>query len=326
MGFENVYVTKLGLQLEAKSRTGKNIKILRVDVGDGELIDDKLTDKTSLIHKKIECEVNSLREIDNQTIINFILQQRNINEGFYFREFGVIAEEPDTKEEILYMYANAGDKAEFINDKTSIAVNDRIIDIVVKADNTDNISISINNTGVYIEREEYQRKIDELQNDVNTKHDFMTEILNNLQTQLNTTNEELNKYVLAKIRKEKYTTSIHNGSEKTADIEINFFKQGNIINMIFKMQCYSACYNTHTMTILNKEEYEKFEDFIPFADTVSEAIFAVDATEDKKVKSVQPCGAAEVYINFSGSIELGYRTTMPCTFYKVITYIGMKQG
>ena len=167
MAFEKVYITKAGLELEAKSRTGKTIKILRVEVGDGELTDNNIIDKTALIHKKLNCEVNSLQEIDNQTIVNFILQQSNVEEEFYFREFGVIAEEPDTKEEILYMYANAGKKAEFIHDKTSIVVNDRIIDIVVKTNNTDNISISLNNTGVYVEREEYRKKIEELENKIN---------------------------------------------------------------------------------------------------------------------------------------------------------------
>ena len=34
MGFEKVYVTESGLELEAKSRAGKTIKILRVEVGE----------------------------------------------------------------------------------------------------------------------------------------------------------------------------------------------------------------------------------------------------------------------------------------------------
>ncbi len=169
MGFEKVYITKAGLELEAKSRTGKAIKILRVDIGDGELTDNNITEKKLLVNKKLECKINSLQEIDSQTIINFILQQSEVDEGFYFREFGVIAEEPDTQEEVLYLYANAGNKAEFIDDKTSTAVSDRIIDIVLKADNTDNISISIDNTGVYIERKEFQQRENNLLKLINTK-------------------------------------------------------------------------------------------------------------------------------------------------------------
>lgn len=169
MGFEKVYITSAGLELEAKSRTGKTINILRVEVGDGELTDNNITEKTSLIHKILECEVNSLKEVDSQTIINFILQQSKVDEGFYFREFGVIAKDPDTQEEVLYLYANAGNKAEFIDDKTVTVVNDRVIDIVVKSDNTDNITISIDNTGVYVEREEYQTKIGEIESLIENK-------------------------------------------------------------------------------------------------------------------------------------------------------------
>lgn len=163
MGFEKVYVTKRGLELEAKARTGKVIKILRVEVGDGELTENNMADRTTLMHKILQCEVNSLQEINNQTIINFILQQSDVEEGFYFREFGVIAEEPDTHEEVLYMYANAGNKAEYIKDKTSVAINDRMIDIVVKADNIDDMKISIDSTGIYVDRQEYQAKINSIE-------------------------------------------------------------------------------------------------------------------------------------------------------------------
>lgn len=171
MGFEKVYVTKQGLQLEAKARTGKILTILRVEVGDGQLTSDNITEQTALINKKLDCNINSMQDINDQTIINFILQQSNVEEGFYFKEFGVIAEEPDTKEEVLYMYANAGSKAEYINDKTVSSVSDKVIDIIIKEDNTDNITISINNTGVYVDREEYQAKIEELINLINTKAD-----------------------------------------------------------------------------------------------------------------------------------------------------------
>lgn len=172
MGFEKVYVTKQGLQLEAKARTGKILTILRVEVGDGMLTSDNITEQTTLINKKLNCNINSMQDINGQTIINFILQQSSIEEGFYFREFGVIAEEPDTKEEVLYMYANAGSKAEYINDKTVSNISDKIIDIIIKEDNTDNITISINNTGVYVDREEYQTKIQQLLNLINQKADI----------------------------------------------------------------------------------------------------------------------------------------------------------
>lgn len=174
MGFEKVYVTKQGLQLEAKARTGKILTIVRVEIGDGQLTNDNITEQTTIINKKLSCNINSIKNINNQTILNFILQQSNIEEGFYFREFGVIAKDPDTQQELLYMYANAGNKAEYINDKTSNSISDKIIDIIVKEDNTDNITISINNTGVYVDREEYQAKIQQLNEALSTKSDKPT--------------------------------------------------------------------------------------------------------------------------------------------------------
>lgn len=146
MGFEKVYVTKQGLQLEAKARTGKILKILRVEVGDGQLTNNNIAEQTALINKKLDCNINSMQDINSQTIINFILQQSNVEEGFYFREFGVIAEEPDTKEEVLYMYANARGKTEYINDKTSKSISDKIVDIIVNEEALNNIDKSLSVT------------------------------------------------------------------------------------------------------------------------------------------------------------------------------------
>ena len=146
MGFEKVYVTKQGLQLEAKARTGKILKILRVEVGDGQLTNNNIAEQTALINKKLDCNINSMQDINSQTIINFILQQSNVEEGFYFREFGVIAEEPDTKEEVLYMYENARGKTEYINDKTSKSISDKIVDIIVNEEALNNIDKSLSVT------------------------------------------------------------------------------------------------------------------------------------------------------------------------------------
>ena len=146
MGFEKVYVTKQGLQLEAKARTGKILTILRVEVGDGQLTNNNIAEQTALINKKLDCNINSMQDINSQTIINFILQQSNVEEGFYFREFGVIAEEPDTKEEVLYMYENARGKTEYINDKTSKSISDKIVDIIVNEEALNNIDKSLSVT------------------------------------------------------------------------------------------------------------------------------------------------------------------------------------
>lgn len=194
MGFEKIYVTKQGLQLEAKARTGKTINILRVEVGDGQLTSDNITEQTSLINKKLNCNINSMQDINGQTIINFILQQSNVEQGFYFREFGVIAKDPDTQQEVLYMYANAGSKAEYMSDKTASNISDKIIDIIVKEDNTDNITISINNTGVYVAREEYQAKIQQLLNLINQKADIPSYQTITLAVENWVLNEETEKY------------------------------------------------------------------------------------------------------------------------------------
>lgn len=169
MGFEKVYVTERGLELEAKAKTGKTLKMLRVEVGDGNLSSSNIAKQTTLVNKILDCPINSLKQIGNQTVANFILEQSKIESGFYFREFGIIAENPDTQEEILYMYANAGSKAEYVNDKTSVTISDKIIDIIIKEDNVDNITISIDSTGVYVEKQEYQNKIAELSESISTK-------------------------------------------------------------------------------------------------------------------------------------------------------------
>ena len=169
MGFEKVYITDKGLELEAKARVGKNLNLVRVEAGDGSLIDENVVKQTNLVNKILNCNINSLVEVGSQTIVNFVLQQSEIEQGFFFRELGIIAIDPDTAEEVLYAYSNAGNKAEYINDKTALSIQDKIFDIILKEDNTDKLTFKIDSTGVYVEKLEYQNRVVELLTLINTK-------------------------------------------------------------------------------------------------------------------------------------------------------------
>ena len=115
--FGGLVLTNSGRNLLAKAQTGKLLKILRIDLGDGNLSpSESMLSLKQLKNKLFSCDItgNKITE-DNMLILSFILV--NQEEGFTWREVGIIAEDPDTKEEVLYCYGNARENGEYIPPK-----------------------------------------------------------------------------------------------------------------------------------------------------------------------------------------------------------------
>ena len=115
--FGGLVLTNSGRNLLAKAETGKLLKFLRIDLGDGNLSSsESILSLKQLKNKLFSCDIkgNKITE-DNALILSFILV--NQEEGFTWREVGIIAEDPDTHEEVLYCYGNARENGEYIPPK-----------------------------------------------------------------------------------------------------------------------------------------------------------------------------------------------------------------
>lgn len=102
---------------------------------------------------------------------NGTFKNTNIEQGFYLRELGLYAIDPDTQDEVLFAYVNYGEGAEYINN--SIAERkEYFYDLIVTVDNAENVTIVVNQSSAYITEKELQEEVERLTNLINTKSDI----------------------------------------------------------------------------------------------------------------------------------------------------------
>lgn len=153
--FGGLMLTNSGRNLEAKAQLGKALKFKRIALGDGQITTESMITMTSLINEVLSAEITGMQITkDNIVTITFYLTNQNLEKGFTWRELGVIAEDPDTKEEILYNYGNARQNAEYIcgaNEQDILELNVSI-DLIVS--NVENVTASIDNSLVFATKRE----------------------------------------------------------------------------------------------------------------------------------------------------------------------------
>lgn len=154
--FGGLYITRQGRTLQSKTIEGKLLKFTGVRLGDGQINGDieKITD---LVNTKIfldiaKCKTNETGE----AIVSFTISNKQIQTGFYMREIGLYAEDPDTKNQILYAYANAGTEAEYIPNNVSEDIINKKVDLILAFENSNNVVVQIKDNLVYVTQDELE--------------------------------------------------------------------------------------------------------------------------------------------------------------------------
>lgn len=206
MGFEKVYITRQGSILAAKTLEGKKVEFDHAEIGSGTLNGDP-RDRTSLITKVLQCNINNIIiTAENQAQISFLFKNIDAPNSFYFREIGLYAIDPDTKEKVLYAYTNAGNTAEYITNSSTELI-EKNIDITIVIDNTENINITLDPTQILVTERELNERA--------------AEVTENFETQLS----ELKSIVVAS------NAGAHNGIYRGKDIT-NLFYNGTLSQQI----------------------------------------------------------------------------------------------
>ena len=115
--FNGMELTTAGRNLIAKAIAGQPLKFTRAWAGDGTLTEDSDIDSmTGLINPVREMIIGKI-EITEHTGISHVkvsMSNKELASGFFLREVGLFAQDPDSGEEVLYSYANAGNTADYI--------------------------------------------------------------------------------------------------------------------------------------------------------------------------------------------------------------------
>lgn len=151
--FADITITRTGLDMIAKSQTGDKLIFTGIKIGDGQIDAQSIPDMTDLINFKQDMPINSVTAKENgHAEIIGIIDNENLDVGFFVREIGIFAKINDGGTPALYGYANAGNLASYISDK-SIPMDAIKFKIDIVVGNSENVSFTSDKSIVYVTQE-----------------------------------------------------------------------------------------------------------------------------------------------------------------------------
>ena len=107
--FKGTVLTQAGRNILAKALTGAQLQFTKVQLGDG-VWDESINpeDLTALVSSRIDLPINDIEITGDGTArIRVLLTNTGLTEGFFTRELGIFAKDPETGEETLYAVSYA---------------------------------------------------------------------------------------------------------------------------------------------------------------------------------------------------------------------------
>ena len=147
--FPKMTLTNAGQALQTKVLAGETLTFTRIALGDGQLNGQPISPLTALISQKATVEVDSVRVVNTSTAqVAGFFSNKDISTGFWWRETGVFAQDPDVGE-ILYGYTNAGDAGDYIPTVADTRIEKYIYCSIAVASAT-TVDITIPSSDTYI--------------------------------------------------------------------------------------------------------------------------------------------------------------------------------
>lgn len=147
--FPKMTLTNVGQALQTKVLAGATLTFTRIALGDGQLNGQPIAPLTALISQKATVEVDSVRVVNTSTAqVAGFFSNADISTGFWWRETGVFAQDPDVGE-ILYGYTNAGDAGDYIPTVADTRIEKYIYCSIAVASAT-TVDITIPSSDTYI--------------------------------------------------------------------------------------------------------------------------------------------------------------------------------
>lgn len=158
--FGGLIITHRGRALQAKAQIGTQLVFTRIAVGNGDLGGSSILDLTALRREVKSLPITKIKTLSGgKAVLGAILSNQDITQGFYLREIGVFAQDPDLGE-ILYCYGNAGAIAEYIPAGGGPDIIEKNIDIIILVGNASSVSAVIDESLIFETPDGAQEKVD----------------------------------------------------------------------------------------------------------------------------------------------------------------------
>jgi hypothetical protein len=140
--FPGLVLTVEGRSLQSKAQIGTSLTFTRVAIGDGESnFPDQMT---QLSNEILSLSIQELEVIgDGTSKLRVIMTNESLGSGFFVRELGLYAEDPDTKEEVLYSYTNSGDQPDYLPAGGGSTIVENVFDLYTVVGNAQNVTARI---------------------------------------------------------------------------------------------------------------------------------------------------------------------------------------
>ena len=146
MSFTAPKFTNAGRQLQTRVIAGDTLTFTAIKLGDGTMTTEPIAALTDLIHGIITLPVHEVRRNADYADVTGVFQNAGLSSGFYWREIGIFAADPDypndRSHDILYCYQNAAELAEYIPSASS-AVIEKIIRVACVVGDAENITVGL---------------------------------------------------------------------------------------------------------------------------------------------------------------------------------------
>jgi phage-related tail fiber protein len=142
-----------GRNLLAKAQTGVQLEFTRIAVGDGMLNGQDATKFKHLLDEVLSLSISEIiYSGSGQAVLKSVLNNESLSKGFYWREIGVFATDPQLGE-ILYAYTNANDGEIYVPDKaTNIYTTPLNLNLYIS--NASNVTAVIDSSLVYATKQD----------------------------------------------------------------------------------------------------------------------------------------------------------------------------
>lgn len=148
--YPKITLTNSGLNMIAESQGGTELIFTKIIMGDGELASgEDIKVLTGVKNAMLTVPLQGfLNQGEGQVRLRFAISNETLNTGFFAREIGVYAKLGESGAEQLYAYTNAGNKTDYMPDK-SIPLDSQILDLYIIVGNAFGVSAVLDGNASY---------------------------------------------------------------------------------------------------------------------------------------------------------------------------------
>ena len=157
--FNKMVITRAGLDMIAESQAGGTLIFTKAKLGDGQIDEQSIPDLTDLVNAKMNTEISTVTaKSEGHVEIKFVVDNQELDVGFFVREVGIFAKVNDEGVEKLYGYANAGNYTNYLSDKDT-PIDSIITKLDVVVGNASNVGFTNDKSIVYATLEDMEDAI-----------------------------------------------------------------------------------------------------------------------------------------------------------------------